>query len=63
MGQPAPIVHWGFILISLPNLVLIPVMLLLFALSLVLPFPGRHQKPTQAGRGTESGNTRDGGDA
>ncbi|HZS13283.1 MAG TPA: cytochrome b N-terminal domain-containing protein [Candidatus Dormibacteraeota bacterium] len=39
MDQPAPYVHWGFILISLPNLVLILVMLGLFALALVLPFP------------------------
>ena len=43
MDQPAPYVHWGFILISLPNLVLTGVMLLLFALALVLPFPGRHR--------------------
>ncbi len=39
MDQPAPYVHWNFILISLPNLVLIGVMLLLFVLALVLPFP------------------------
>lgn len=40
MDQPAPYVHWGFINISLPNLVLILVMLALFALALVIPFPG-----------------------
>jgi len=39
MDQPAPYVHWGFILISLPNLVLILVMLGLFVLALVAPFP------------------------
>jgi len=39
MDQPAPYVHWGFILISLPNLVLIGVMLLVFVLALVVPFP------------------------
>ena len=43
MDQPAPYVHWGFFLISLPNLVLICVMLVLFALALVLPFPGKHR--------------------
>ncbi len=48
MDQPAPIVHWGFILISLPNLVLILVMLLLFGLALVLPLPG-HRKQEQEG--------------
>src|SRR5579884_2633747 len=39
MDQPAPYVHWGFILISLPNLILILVMLGLFILALVAPFP------------------------
>lgn len=40
MDQPAQYFHWGFILISLPNLVLIGVMLLLFIAALVAPFPG-----------------------
>ena len=40
MDQPAPYFHWGFINISWPNLVLILVMLGLFILALVLPFPG-----------------------
>ena len=46
MNAPAPYFHWGFILISLPNLVLILVMLLLFIAALVAPFPhrGAHQK-------------------
>jgi hypothetical protein len=44
VNQPAPYLHWGFILISLPNLVLILVMIALFILALVLPFPGRHQR-------------------
>jgi quinol-cytochrome oxidoreductase complex cytochrome b subunit len=39
MDQPAPYVHWGFVLISLPNLVLILAMLFIFLLALVLPFP------------------------
>ena len=43
MDQPAPYVHWGFIQISLPNLVLIGVMLLLFVLALILPFPGHRE--------------------
>ncbi|MGA2283691.1 MAG: hypothetical protein ABSH07_08415 [Candidatus Dormibacteria bacterium] len=41
MNQPAPYVHWGFILISLPNLVLIVVMLALFVAALIAPFPHR----------------------
>ena len=40
MDQPAGYLHWGFILISWPNLILIAIMLVLFALALVLPFPG-----------------------
>ena len=39
MNSPALYFHWGFILISLPNLVLILVMLVLFAVALVVPFP------------------------
>ncbi len=40
MNEPAPYFHWGFILISLPNLVLIGVMVLLFIIALFAPFPG-----------------------
>jgi quinol-cytochrome oxidoreductase complex cytochrome b subunit len=39
VDQPAPYVHWGFILISLPNLVLVLAMLGLFVIALVAPFP------------------------
>lgn len=39
MNSPAPYLHWGFILISLPNLVLIGVMVLLFVVALLVPFP------------------------
>jgi len=44
VDAPAPYFHWGFILISLPNLILILVMLLIFAAALVVPFP-HHGKP------------------
>ncbi|MBJ7608955.1 MAG: hypothetical protein JF887_05935 [Candidatus Dormibacteraeota bacterium] len=40
MDGPVPYFHWGFIQISLANLVVIGVMLLIFVLALVLPFPG-----------------------
>ena len=40
MDAPAPYYQWGFIQISLPNLVVIGVMLLIFVLALVMPFPG-----------------------
>jgi hypothetical protein len=44
VDQPAPYLHWGFILISLPNLGLIVFMVVLFALGLFLPFPGRARR-------------------
>lgn len=44
MNQPAPYLHWAFISISLPNLGLILAMLGLFALALVVPFPGRARR-------------------
>ena len=39
MDSPTTYFHWGFILISLPNLLVIVGMVLLFAVALVLPFP------------------------
>jgi hypothetical protein len=39
MDSPATYLHWGFILISWPNLLVILGMLVLFALALVVPFP------------------------
>ena len=46
MDAPAPYFQWGVLQISLPNLVVILVMLLLFVLALVLPFPG-HAGPRE----------------
>ena len=40
MDSPATYLHWGFILISMPNLLVIGGMIVLFALALVAPFPG-----------------------
>jgi len=49
MDSPATYLHWAFILISVPNLLVIGGMLVLFAVALVAPFPhptegedGRH---------------------
>ncbi len=41
MDQPASYFHWGFILISIPNLLLIGLMVVLFAAALLIPFPER----------------------
>jgi quinol-cytochrome oxidoreductase complex cytochrome b subunit len=50
MEAPATYVHFWFILISVPNLLIIGAMIVLFVLALVVPFP-RHRsvaKPTTA---------------
>ena len=39
MDSPATYFHWGFILISLPNLLVVGGMGVLFAVALVAPFP------------------------
>ena len=39
MDSPATYLHWGFILISWPNLLVILGMLVLFAIALIAPFP------------------------
>jgi hypothetical protein len=39
MDTPTTYFHWGFILISVPNLLVIAGMVVLFAIALVLPFP------------------------
>jgi hypothetical protein len=41
MNAPAHYFDWGFIHISVANLTVIVLMLLVFALAVVLPFPGR----------------------
>jgi hypothetical protein len=39
VDTPATYFHWGFILISIPNLLVIGGMIVLFAIALVVPFP------------------------
>jgi hypothetical protein len=46
METPATYVHFWFILISVPNLLIIGAMILLFVLALVLPFPRHRSGPT-----------------
>lgn len=40
MDSPAHYLQWGWLQISVPNLVVIVLMLIVFVLALVLPFPG-----------------------
>ncbi|MBU6422847.1 MAG: hypothetical protein KGJ98_07815 [Chloroflexota bacterium] len=42
MDTPAVYLRWGFILVSLPNLLLLAAMIVLFIVALVAPFP-RHE--------------------
>ena len=41
MNEPAHYFHWGFILISAANLIVILLMILVFVLALLVPFPHR----------------------
>lgn len=40
LNHPAHVVHWHFFQMSVSNIVVICVMLLVFALAILLPFPG-----------------------
>jgi hypothetical protein len=42
LNQPGSYVHWSIFDISVANLVLIAVMVVIFGVALLLPFPGRH---------------------
>lgn len=53
MHMTAPLVsvagrylHWGVVQISVTNLVIIALMVLVFVLALVVPFPGHHSART-----------------
>ncbi len=39
MDTPATYLHWGFVLISVPNLLMIAGMVVVFVFALLLPFP------------------------
>jgi hypothetical protein len=41
LNHPAHIIHSGWFLISVANLVVIALMIAVFVLAIVLPFPGR----------------------
>ncbi len=40
LNHPAHVVHWHFIKLPLANVIVIGLMLIVFALAIVLPFPG-----------------------
>ena len=44
LNHPAHFIHAGFFQMSLPNLLAIIVMLVVFGLAIALPFPGRRRR-------------------
>jgi hypothetical protein len=40
LSHPANTVHWHFFLMSVSNVVVVVVMLIVFALAILAPFPG-----------------------
>lgn len=44
LNTPGHYLHWGFIDLSLANLIVIIVMIVLFVLAIALPFPHRRFK-------------------
>lgn len=43
LNGPGYYIHWGFVQLSLANLVVIALMVAVFILALVLPFPGNRK--------------------
>ncbi|MBI3430572.1 MAG: hypothetical protein HY050_11105 [Actinobacteria bacterium] len=39
LDSPAKFFNWGFISISIPNLIMIGLIIVLFVLAIVIPFP------------------------
>jgi hypothetical protein len=53
LNKPAHVVHWHFFQMSVSNIAVIGVMLLIFALALVLPFPGAGRRASARRQGPE----------
>jgi hypothetical protein len=48
LNHPGHYVHWGFIQLSVANLVVIGLMVVVFVLALILPFPHAKAAPNRA---------------
>jgi hypothetical protein len=44
LNHPASYAHWHFFQMSVPNLVVIGLMLIVFAAAIALPFPGSRRR-------------------
>ena len=61
MNQPGSFVHWSIFTVSVANLVLIAVMVVIFGVALLLPFPrGVRVEPAAAADGARSRDGHDG---
>jgi len=54
LNHPAHVVEWHFIKLSLANVIVIVVMLIVFALAILLPFPGAARRETARRHGSSS---------
>ena len=54
LNHPAHTVDWGFIHLSVANVVVIVLMLIVFALAILLPFPGAAEREAARRGGGES---------
>jgi hypothetical protein len=45
LNSPGYFVHWGFVQISLANLIVILLMIAVFVVALLAPFPGGRNRP------------------
>jgi hypothetical protein len=61
LNHPAHVVHWHFFQMSVANIVVIVAMLAVFALAILLPFPGAaRRRAARAQTGTLDGGERPG---
>jgi hypothetical protein len=54
LNNPAHVVHWHFINLTLSNVIVIGVMLVVFAIAIALPFPGAARREAARAAGSRS---------
>jgi hypothetical protein len=52
LNNPAHVVHWHFFQMSVSNVVVIVTMLVVFALAVLLPFPGAARRQAARNQGS-----------
>lgn len=63
LNQPAHYVHWHFFEMSVANIAVIVAMLIVFAMAILLPFPGRRRRAAERRGKTGDPRLTAGGDA